>query len=90
MTGTTSRPTDAGGSVAFTDLAIAGAPGARTLIFAAAGYAPATSTPISLGVGAPAVVAAAAGTGRPRRPVPRCRCGRRWSCATPAARPLPA
>ena len=64
LTGTTSQTTDAGGSVAFTDLAIAGAPGARTLIFAAAGYAPATSTPISIGVGAPAVVAAAAGTGQ--------------------------
>jgi hypothetical protein len=37
LTGTTSRTTDAGGSVAFTDLAIAGAPGARTLIFAASG-----------------------------------------------------
>jgi hypothetical protein len=64
LTGTTSRATDAGGSVAFTDLAIAGAPGARTLIFAASGYAPATSTPISIDVGAPAVVAAAAGTGQ--------------------------
>jgi len=64
LTGTTSRTTDAGGSVAFTDLVIAGAPGARTLIFAALGYAPATSTPISIGVGAPSVVAAAAGTGQ--------------------------
>jgi adhesin/invasin len=64
LTGTTSRITDAGGSVAFTDLVIAGAPGARTLIFAASGYAPATSTPISIGVGAPSVVAAAAGTGQ--------------------------
>jgi len=64
LTGTTSRTTDAGGSVAFTDLTIAGAPGARTLIFAASGYAPATSTPISIGVGAPSVVAAAAGTGQ--------------------------
>ena len=64
LTGTTSRTTDAGGSVAFTDLVIAGAPGARTLIFAASGYAPATSTPISIGVGAPSVVAAAAGTGQ--------------------------
>jgi adhesin/invasin len=64
LTGTTSRATDAGGNVAFTDLAIAGAPGARTLIFAAVGYASATSTPISIGVGAPAAVAAAAGTGQ--------------------------
>jgi adhesin/invasin len=64
LTGTTSQVTDAAGTVAFTDLAIAGAPGARTLIFAASGYASATSTPISIGVGAPAVVAAAAGTGQ--------------------------
>lgn len=64
LTGTTSRTTDAGGNVAFTDLVIAGAPGARTLIFAASGYAPATSTPISIGVGAPSSVAAAAGTGQ--------------------------
>jgi adhesin/invasin len=64
LTGTTSRATDAGGSVAFTDLAIAGAPGARTLIFAASGYAPATSTPISIDVGAPSVVAAVAGAGQ--------------------------
>ncbi len=64
LTGTTNRATDAGGSVAFTDLAIIGAPGARTLIFAASGYAPATSTPVSIGVGAPASVAAAAGTGQ--------------------------
>lgn len=64
LTGTTSRLTDAGGSVAFTDLAITGAPGARTLIFASSGYAPATSTPISIGVGAPASVAVAAGAGQ--------------------------
>jgi adhesin/invasin len=64
LTGTTSRTTDAGGSVAFTDLVIAGAPGARTLIFAASGYASATSTPISIGVGAPSAVAAAAGAGQ--------------------------
>lgn len=64
LTGTTSRATDADGNVAFTDLAIAGAPGARTLIFAASGYAPATSTPISIGVGAPSVVAVAAGAGQ--------------------------
>lgn len=62
LTGTTSRLTDAAGNVAFTDLAIAGAPGARTLIFASSGYAPATSTPISIGVGAPASVAASAGS----------------------------
>jgi adhesin/invasin len=64
LTGTTSRLTDAAGTVAFTDLAIAGAPGARTLIFASSGYAPATSTPISIGVGAPASVAVSAGAGQ--------------------------
>jgi Invasin, domain 3/Bacterial Ig-like domain (group 1)/Filamin/ABP280 repeat len=64
LTGTTSRTTGADGSVTFSDLAIAGAPGARTLIFAASGYASAMSTPISLGVGAPAAVAVAAGAGQ--------------------------
>ncbi|MEP6688146.1 MAG: invasin domain 3-containing protein [Gemmatimonadales bacterium] len=64
LSGTTSRLTDAAGNVAFTDLTIAGAPGARTLIFASSGYAPATSTPISIGVGAPASVTASAGTGQ--------------------------
>ncbi len=51
--GSTSRTSDANGTVTYTDLAIAGSPGARTLIFAAAGYAPATSTPVSLTPGAP-------------------------------------
>jgi adhesin/invasin len=64
LTGTTSRTTDASGSVAFTDLAISGAPGARTLIFASSGYASATSTPISIDVGAPSAVAVAAGAGQ--------------------------
>jgi adhesin/invasin len=50
--------------VTFTDLAIVGPPGSRTLIFAASGYASAASTPVSLGVGAPAAVAAAAGDGQ--------------------------
>lgn len=62
--GTTSRTTDPDGKVAFTDLAIVGPPGARTLIFAASGYASAISTPVSLGVGDPASVAAAAGDGQ--------------------------
>ena len=55
---------DADGRVTFTDLAIAGTPGTRTLIFAADGYASAISTPVSLGVGAPASVAVAAGDGQ--------------------------
>jgi Big-like domain-containing protein/filamin/ABP280 repeat protein len=64
LRGTTSRSTDANGQVAFDDLAIVGGPGARTLIFAAPGYAPAVSTPVSLGVGAPATVTIAAGDGQ--------------------------
>ncbi len=61
LRGTTTQTSDATGQVAFTDIAIVGSPGARTLIFAASGYAPAISTPVSLGVGAPASVAPAAG-----------------------------
>jgi adhesin/invasin len=64
LAGTTRRESDGDGRVTFTDLAIVGAPGARTLIFAAEGYASAISTPVSLGVGAPALVAAAAGDGQ--------------------------
>jgi len=64
LQGTTRRESDGDGRVTFTDLAIVGAPGARTLIFAAEGYASATSTPVSLGVGAPASVAASAGGGQ--------------------------
>jgi adhesin/invasin len=64
LSGTTSRLSDPAGSVAFTDLTISGAAGARTLIFASSGYAPATSTPISIGVGATASVTASAGTGQ--------------------------
>jgi adhesin/invasin len=64
LQGTTRRTTDGSGQVAFDDLAIVGGPGARTLIFAAAGYAPAVSTPVSLGVGAPATATIAAGDGQ--------------------------
>jgi len=64
LQGTTSQTTDADGRATFGDLSIVGGPGARTLIFAADGYAPAVSTPISLGIGAPASVAAAAGDGQ--------------------------
>jgi hypothetical protein len=62
--GTTTQTSDAGGQIVFTDLSIAGPPGARTLIFAASGYASAISTPVSLGVGAPASVVVAAGDGQ--------------------------
>src|SRR5690349_10236080 len=64
LRGTTRRESDGDGRVTFTDLAIVGGPGARTLIFAAEGYASALSTPVSLGVGAPASVAASAGDGQ--------------------------
>ncbi len=64
LRGTTSRGSDADGRVEFTDLAIAGPPGTRTLIFAADGYASAISTPVSLGVGAPSAVAVSAGDGQ--------------------------
>jgi hypothetical protein len=64
LRGTTTQASDADGRVAFSDIAIVGPPGARTLIFAASGYASAISTPVSLGVGAPASAAAAAGDGQ--------------------------
>jgi hypothetical protein len=64
LRGTTTQTSDPSGTVTFSDLAIAGGPGSRTLIFAASGYAPATSTPVSLGVGAPASAAVAAGDGQ--------------------------
>ncbi|HUR94838.1 MAG TPA: Ig-like domain-containing protein [Gemmatimonadales bacterium] len=61
LRGGTTQLSDATGAVTFSDLSIVGSPGARTLIFAASGYAPATSSPVSLGVGAPAAVAIAGG-----------------------------
>ena len=64
LRGTTTRTSDENGAVTYSDLLIVGAPGARTLIFAAAGYSPAISTPVSLGVGAPASVEIAAGDGQ--------------------------
>jgi adhesin/invasin len=64
LQGTTRRESDGDGRVTFTDLAIVGGPGSRTLIFAAEGYASAISTPVSLGVGAPASVAGSAGDGQ--------------------------
>jgi hypothetical protein len=54
LSGSTTATSNAAGEVAFTDLAIRGSPGARRLLFAAEGFAPATSSPIALGAGAPA------------------------------------
>lgn len=53
LAGTTSRPTDASGRAAFTDLVLTGAAGSRRLIFAADGYAATTSPPIELTAGLP-------------------------------------
>ena len=50
--GTTSRQTDANGLATFTDLAIEGSPGARTLRFSASGFAAVSSSTINL-AGAP-------------------------------------
>jgi hypothetical protein len=54
LSGSTTATSNAAGEVAFTDLAIRGSPCARRLLFAAEGFAPATSSPIALGAGAPA------------------------------------
>ena len=62
--GETSLASDASGVVTFTDLSIRGSPGTRTMIFAADGFASATSAPVALGVGAAASIAAAAGDGQ--------------------------
>jgi adhesin/invasin len=51
--GTTTRATDANGRATFTDLSISGAPGARTLIFAADNFSSVTSASIEVGAGAP-------------------------------------
>jgi adhesin/invasin len=64
LRGATTQVSDAEGTIRFTDLALVGSPGSRTLIFAASGYSPAISTPVSLGVGAPASVTIAAGDGQ--------------------------
>jgi PKD repeat protein len=48
LLGTRQIRTDANGRVAYTDLAIAGAQGRRTLVFTAIGYAGATSAPIDI------------------------------------------
>jgi hypothetical protein len=61
LEGTTTRMSDADGRVTFTDLAIAGEAGGRTLIFAADGYASAISSAIGLGIGPPASIARVGG-----------------------------
>jgi VCBS repeat-containing protein len=48
LIGTRQRATDANGRASFTDLAISGATGRRTLVFTASGYAGATSTPVDV------------------------------------------
>ncbi|HEX6104473.1 MAG TPA: invasin domain 3-containing protein [Gemmatimonadales bacterium] len=62
--GLTGVASDAGGVVTFTDLSIRGSPGTRTLIFAADGFASATSGPVALGVGVAASIAPADGDGQ--------------------------
>ncbi len=64
LDGTTNVASDAAGVVTFTDLAIRGSPGIRTLIFAADAFASVASAPIAVGVGAPASIAVAAGDGQ--------------------------
>lgn len=51
--GTTTAKSDAQGRVGFSDLSIRGAPGARTLIFAASDFTSAVSTPIAVSPGPP-------------------------------------
>ena len=62
LSGTTTATSTPEGRVAFTDLAIRGSPGPRTLIFAADGFASATAV-VAVGVGAPASIESAAGGG---------------------------
>jgi adhesin/invasin len=62
LSGTTTATSTPEGRVAFTDLAIRGSPGTRTLIFAADGFASATAL-VAVGVGAPASIESAAGGG---------------------------
>jgi adhesin/invasin len=60
LEGEISSTSDADGRATFSDLAIRGTPGTRSLIFAAVGFAPATAS-VALGVGAPGSIEAAAG-----------------------------
>ena len=59
LAGTTTVASDASGRVTFTDLAIQGPPGTRTLSFTADGFASASAA-VAVGVGAPAAMEAAA------------------------------
>ncbi|MBK7785828.1 MAG: Ig-like domain repeat protein [Gemmatimonadetes bacterium] len=59
--GTVQVATDAQGIATFTDLALSGTAGSRTLGFAASGLSGATSNAIALGAGAPASLAITAG-----------------------------
>lgn len=61
LSGITTVVSNGDGVVTFTDLAIRGSPGARTLIFAAEGFASTTSAPVGVDVGGPATIALAAG-----------------------------
>jgi adhesin/invasin len=73
LAGVTTELSDAEGAVTFSDLAISGSSGARTLIFAADGFASTRSAPVGVGVGGPATIALAAGneqTGPAGVPVP--------------------
>jgi hypothetical protein len=63
LAGATTATSDVTGRATFTDLAIQGSPGTRTLAFTADGFAPATAA-VALGVGAPASMEAAAGGGQ--------------------------
>jgi adhesin/invasin len=62
LSGTTTATSTPEGRVVFTDLAIRGSPGTRTLIFAADGFASATAL-VAVGVGAPASIESAGGGG---------------------------
>ena len=61
LAGGTTSTSDAGGRVAFADLAIQGSPGTRKLIFAADGFASVIAT-VALDVGAPASIEATPGS----------------------------
>ena len=61
--GTTTARSNAEGRVTFTDLSIRGRPGARTLLFAAVDFTPATSEDIDVTVGPPATGPSSASAG---------------------------
>jgi hypothetical protein len=58
--GRTTASSDADGHVRFSDLQIRGSVGSRTLIFAADGFTPVTSSPITVSAGPPAASASSA------------------------------